>query len=58
MVLEGGPPQPRHPRDAIRVGNADEDNDSGPATGPKSLSSVELGSFPGESLIIEVYFDI
>lgn len=52
MVLQGGQPQPRHPRDAIRVGNANEDNDSGPATGPKSLSSVELGSFPGESLII------
>jgi hypothetical protein len=45
MILSGGQPQPR----ALPPAEADdgEDEDSGPAPGPKSLSSIELARTPG-----------
>jgi hypothetical protein len=45
MILSGGQPQPR----ALPPAEADdgEDEDNGPAPGPKSLSSIELARTPG-----------
>jgi hypothetical protein len=43
MILAGGEPQPR----AAIGGDGDEDEDNGPAAGPKALSTVELARFPG-----------
>jgi hypothetical protein len=48
MICDGGQPQPRA---GFQVGDADEDDDNGPATGPKALSSVELAHLPGMTLI-------
>jgi hypothetical protein len=48
MVQEGGQPIPRA---RVEADNADEDDDSGPAAGPKALSSVELARMPGKCLI-------
>jgi hypothetical protein len=46
MLLRGETPQPRAPMNTDN--NADND-DYGPAQGPKSLSSVELAQTPGTS---------
>ena len=45
MILSGGQPQPR----ALPPAEADdgEDEDNGPAPGPKALSSIELARTPG-----------
>jgi hypothetical protein len=43
MILRGEQPQPRVPA-AV---DEDEDDDNGPVSGPKSLSSVELARFVG-----------
>jgi hypothetical protein len=43
MIQAGGEPQPR----AAVDGDADEDDDSGPAAGPKTLAIVELARLPG-----------
>jgi hypothetical protein len=45
MILSGGQPQPR----ALPPAEADdgEDEDNGPAPGPKLLSSIELACTPG-----------
>jgi hypothetical protein len=48
MIHEGGLPRPRA---AFEIGGGDEDNDNGPAPGPKTLSSVELARLPGTVLI-------
>jgi hypothetical protein len=44
MIHEGGVPQPRA---AFEIDGGGEDNDNGPAPGPKALSCVELARLPG-----------
>jgi len=48
MIQNGGQPQPQA---TLKVGDADEGDNSGPVAGPKSLSSVELAHLPGMILI-------
>jgi hypothetical protein len=43
MILSGGQPQPRESAPEAEDG---EDDDNGPALGPKSLSSIELARMP------------
>lgn len=49
MILGGGQPQPR---DLAPESDDDEDDDNGPALGPKSLSSIELARIPRKSCFI------
>jgi hypothetical protein len=49
MILGGGQPQPR---DSAPESIDDEDDDNGPALGPKSLSSIELARMPRKSRFI------
>jgi hypothetical protein len=44
MLLRGGQPQPRAP---MGTDNNMDNDDNGPAQGPKSLSSIELAHTPG-----------
>ena len=46
MICAGREPQPR----VTVESNADEDDDHGPAAGPKTLSTVELAQLPGALL--------
>jgi hypothetical protein len=46
MILSGGEPLPRTVAQGI---GDDEDDDNGPALGPKSLSSIKLAQAPRES---------
>jgi hypothetical protein len=43
MILRGEQPQPR----VVAAVDEDDDNDNGPVSGPKSLSSVELAHTAG-----------
>jgi hypothetical protein len=54
MVQEGGQPIPRA---RVEADDAEEDNDNGPAAGPKALSSVELARMPGKSFISWFAYD-
>jgi hypothetical protein len=44
MICAGGQPQPRA---VLEANGIDEGDDSGPAAGPKALSSVQLAHLPG-----------
>jgi hypothetical protein len=49
MIHAGGKPQPRAVTAVIE--GADENDDHGPAAGPKTLSTVKLARRPGESFL-------
>jgi hypothetical protein len=48
MICDCEQPQPRA---GFQVDDVDEDNNNGPATGLKVLSSVEFAHLPGMTLI-------
>jgi hypothetical protein len=59
MLLRGEQPQPRPRVGAMAAEDNMDDDDHGPAPGPKSLSSVELAHTPGmfPNILIVITFE-